>query len=213
MTPEELAALHPRLYHVTTPGAWPGIARHGLLSAAASLARLGVPAEQARRLTTTRRPVEVPLADGAGRVVLNDNSPLSEAALCHCLDDGLTPAEWLAMLNARVFFWADEAGLARLLAARMNRGRARTVLVLDTLGLARAHAARVELCPINSGATLRRPARRGLATFTPLGAMSYQEWRRRRGRSTPDRILEIVVQGGVPDIADHLIELKEHGWP
>jgi hypothetical protein len=208
VTAEELAALHPRLFHVTTPGAWPSIAAQGLLSSAALLARLGVAADRAAALTTRRREAEVPVqgADGA-RAVLNDNLPLSEAALAKCLDDGLSPAEWLAMLNARVFFWADEAGLARLLGARMNRGRAREVLVVDTLGLARTHAARMELCPINSGATICRPARRGRNTFTPLGAMGYREWRRRRGGM--DRIIDVTVRGGVPDIARHVIERRE----
>lgn len=210
MTPEDLAVLHPRLHHLTTPGAWPSIARLGLLSSEALLRRVGAPEAEVRRLTSTRRPGEVAVQDGAGgRVVLNDNTPLSETALAACLDDGLAPADWLAMLNARVFFWADESGLARLAGARMNRGRVREVLVVDTLSLARAHAARMELCPINSGATLRRAARRGVATFTPLGAMSYQEWRRRRGRRAPDRILEVVVRDGVPDIAEHVIERRE----
>jgi hypothetical protein len=208
MTPQDLAAVHPRLFHVTAPGAWPSIATHGLLPAASVLDLFEVPAAQRAGLTRRRRPVEVPLDHPLhGRAVLNDNLPLSEAALAGCLDDGLQPRDWLAMLNARVFFWADEAGLARLLAARMNRGRARAVLVVDTLGLATAHAARVEICPINSGSTIRRPARRGLATFTPLGAMGYAEWRRRRGGR--DRILEVTVVGGVPDIARHVIERRE----
>lgn len=210
MTPQELAALHPRLFHVTAPGAWASIARHGLLPAASLLEMLEVPAARHDALTRRRRPSEVAIDHPRhGRVVLNDNLPLSEAALAACLDDGLRPADWLAMLNARVFFWADEAGLARLLAARMNRGRARLVLVVDTLGLAAQHAARMEVCPINSGSTIRRAARRGLATFTPLGAMGYAEWRRRRGRQ--DRVLEVTVVGGVPDIARHVIERRETG--
>ncbi|MBX9700164.1 MAG: hypothetical protein K2X74_12060 [Acetobacteraceae bacterium] len=210
MTPEELAALHPRLFHLTTPGAWPTIAARGLLSTAALVALFELPTERRAALTGQRRPAEVPLRHPAhGLAVLNDNLPLSEAALAGCLDDGLTPADWLGMLNARVFFWADEAGLARLVGARMNRGRAREVLVFDTLPLARAHAERLELCPINSGATLRRPARRGLSTFTPLGAMSHAEWRRRRGMSAPDRILEVAVRDGVPDIARFLVERRE----
>jgi len=210
MTAEELAALHPRLFHLTAPTAWPGILRDGLLSTAALLDRLGLPEAERLALTTRRRPREVPLPDGAGgEVVLNDNLPLQEAALARCLEDGLTPAEWLSMLNARVFFWADEAGLARLLAARMNRGRRRAVLVVDTLSLATAHATRMEICPINSGATIRRAARRGRATFTPLGAMTYTQWQRRRASHRRDRILEVVVREGVPDLENHLIERKE----
>jgi hypothetical protein len=207
MTPGELADRHPRLFHLTTPGAWPSIAAHGLLSTAGLLDLFEVPAERRDALTARRRPGEVPLSHPRhGAAVLNDNLPLSEGALAGCLDDGLSPADWLRLLNGRVFFWADEDGLARLLNARMNRGRTRGVLVFDTLSLVSAHAARVELSPINSGATIRRPARRGLGTFTPLGALSYRDWQRRRGGR--DRVVEVAVRGGIPDAARHLLERR-----
>jgi len=208
VTPEELAAIKPRLFHVTTPGAWDRIATQGLLSTAALLALHEVDAERREALTTRRRPSEVAVPHPVhGMAVLNDNLPLSERALEGCLDDGLSPADWLRMLNQRVFFWADEAGLQRLLGARMNRSRVREVLVFDTLSLARAVAERMELSPINSGATIRKPARRGLSTFTPLNAMDYATWR--RGRGGRDSIVEVVVREGVPDIAQHLIERRE----
>lgn len=210
MTPEEVAALHPRLFHVTTPGAWPSITARGLLSTCALLDLFGIDGARRTDLTTRRRPVEVPIAYAQyGDAVLNDNLPLSERALAGCLDDGLRPEDWLRRLNERVFFWDDEAGLNRLLSARMNRDRAREVLVFDTLGLVRANADRVEISPINSGATIRRPAHRGLQTFTPLHATGNADWRRQRGGR--DRILELVVRGGVPDFDRHLIERREIG--
>jgi hypothetical protein len=141
-----------------------------------------------------------------GTAVLNDQSPMTLAGLARCLDDGLTPADWLGLLNGRVFFWADAAGLARLAGARANRTRAVDVIVCDTLRLVRDHAAKVEISPINSGATLRRPARRGRATFTPLAALSYEAWSRRRGRR--DRVLEVTVIGGVRNLADYITEVR-----
>jgi hypothetical protein len=210
VTAEELAALHPRLFHVTSPGAWPLIERHGLLSTEALLDLFEVEDTRRQSLLGQRRPAEVPIAhERHGTAVLNDNLPLSARALERCLDDGLSPADWLRLLNARAFFWAHEDGLARLLSARMNRGRRRAVLVFDTLALVADNAARVELCPSNSGATIRKAARRGLATFTPLSAMGYREWRARRGGR--DRILEVVVRGGVPKAARYLIERREVG--
>lgn len=205
MSPGDLAARHPLLFHVTAPEAWPSIVRHGLLSASALAALFELPAEARIALATTRRPTERRLHHARhGCVTLNDNAPLSEAALAACLDDGLTPAAWLAMLNGRVFFWTSRAGVARLLRARMNRCRPRAVLAFDTLGLANAHAARMELSPINSGATIRRAARRGHATFTPLDAMPYRDWQRRRGGR--DAIIEVVVRDGVGDAARHLVD-------
>ena len=197
MTPEDLAALHPRLFHVTTPGALPGILRHGLLPTAALLELFEVPAAARPAIEAARRPGSVALSHPVhGQAVVTDNLPLHVRALESCLDDGLRPADWFRLLNARVFLWADEAGLQRLLGARTNRGRTRDVLELDTLGVARAHFGRVEISPINSGATLRRAARRGSGTFTALGRYSYKEWRRLRGRQ--DRILEVTVVGRHP---------------
>lgn len=216
MSPEELAERHPRLFHVTEPGAWPSIARFGLLSTRRLLDLFAVGAERRAHLATRRRPEAVALEHPQyGQVVLNDQRSLSESALRRCLDDGLEPADWIGMLNDQVFFWADEAGLDwadeagldRLLTARMNRERPREILVVDTLSLARAHLGRVEISPINSGATLRRPARRGLGTFTPLGAMSFDTWRRKRGQR--DAILEVVIREGVPDIEQHVKDVRD----
>jgi len=207
MTPEDLAGRHPRLFHVTSPGAWESIARHGLLPACDLVALFAPDRAPRDDLLATRRPVEVVLDHPLhGQAILNDNLPLSERALAACLDDGLGARDWLRLLNQRVFFWSDESGLQRLLGARLNRGRPREVLVFDTLALVAAHADRVEISPINSGATIRRPARRGLATFTPLDAMTYAAWRRRRGRL--DRIVEVVVRGGVADIRRYLLDRR-----
>lgn len=209
MTPEDLAALHPRLYHVTSPGAWPQIRRHGLLTASASVDLFDPPADTRAAILADRRERSIPLeAPGLGKLEVNDQIPLSMKALATCLDNDLAPSDWLAMLNMRVFFWPSEDALDRLLSARMNRTRARDVLVFETLSLARAHAARLELCPINSGATIRKAARRGMATFTPLTELSYRDWRRRRGRS--DQIVEVTLRGSLRDPDAHLVRIDTH---
>jgi hypothetical protein len=209
VTPEELAGLHPCLFHVTLAEAVDGIHRHGLLSTSRLLDLFEVEGCARATLERCRRPARHVLDHPRhGRLTLNDNTPLAEAALAKCLDDGLRPADWYARLNARVFFWVDEDRVARFVAARANRGRTLAVLVLDTLGVVRAHRERVELSAINSGAALRRPARRGNATFAPLGVHSYRAWQRLRGRRTPDRICEVVVEGGVAPIAPHLVAVQ-----
>ena len=205
MTPEDLAALHPRLFHLTAPEALPGIERHGLLSARNIVERTGADPT----LLSRRRAREVPIERAGDRYVLNDNIPLSEATLARVLDDAMTPADWLRHLNGRVFFWVDEDRLARLRGAATNRDRDRAVLVLDTLSLARAHGDRMSLSPINSGATGRSPARRGRNTFTPLAAHSYDAWRRlRRPGRALDRIAEVTVEDAVPDAMKHVLEVR-----
>ena len=210
MTPEELARLHPRLFHVTLAEAVDGIHRHGLLSTSRLLDLFEVEGRARAALEKCRRPARHVLDHPRhGRLVLNDNTPLAEAALAKCLDDGLRPADWYARLNARVFFWVDEDRVARFVAARANRGRDLAVLALDTLGVVRAHRERVALSAINSGSALRRAARRGKATFAPLGAHSYRAWQGLRGRRTPDRICEVVVEGGVAPVAPHLVAVRQ----
>ena len=212
MTPEELAERHPRLFHVTEPGARDSIRRHGLLSTRAILDLFEVETQARERLMTARRKEAVPLSHPQqGHAVLNDNLPLSEKALASCLDDGLTPADWLRILNGKVFFWADEAGLQRLLGARMNQGRQREVLVFDTRRLAEAHLDTLCLSPINSGATMRRAARRGLSTFARAKDYSYTDWRKRRGKR--DKILEVTVDNAVPRAAEFLIDVRQASGP
>jgi hypothetical protein len=207
VTPEELSARHPRLFHVTGAGAWESIRTRGLLSTSRLLDLFEVSGERRAQLERARRPAAVPLHHPVhGTAVLTDQLPMTEAALARCLDGGLVPADWLALLNRRVFFWSDEGGLDRLLKARANRGRALEVLVVDTLPLVRAYADRVELSPINTGATMRRPARRGPETFTPLGALSYDAWSRRRGKR--DAVLEVTVLDGVPDVERYVLEVR-----
>jgi hypothetical protein len=214
VTPADLALEAPRLFHVTTPGAAASILAHGLRCTTSLVQASTLPAEQRRALLTTRRAAEVPLTLQDGRSVrLNDNLPLSIKSLQTCLDDGWSPADWIAHLNQHVFFWPSEQRLLSLLGARMNREREREVLVFDTSSLVAAHLARVGLSPINSGASMRKAARRGAATFTPISADSFAQWRRLRGRSQPDDVAEVVVRGDVPDAALHLVEVRRYRGP
>lgn len=205
LSPEDLAARHPRLYHLTEPDALPGILRHGLLPTERLLTLFEVAEADRRAIERQRRPASVRLdRPGHGWATITDNAPLHMAKLARCLDDGLAPEDWLRKLNERVFFWADKKRLDGLLRAKLNLTRDRQVLVLNTLSIARCSGARMELSPINSGATIHKPARRGLSTFTPLDSHSYKEWRQLRGKL--DQVCEVTVVGGVCNVADHLIE-------
>jgi len=206
MTPQELAKRYPKLYHVTTPGAWENIKKLGLLSTSHLLTLFEIDEASRNEIETKRRATEVKLQHPKfGEVIINDNVPLSEQALSQCLDDQLKPADWLRLLNARVFFWPNEERLNRLLDARLNRQRTREIIVVDTLSLAKTHAERINLCPINSGTTIRKPARRGLNTFTPLLKYSFDDWRRLRGRL--DNVQEVTVHDHVMDVADHVLDV------
>lgn len=105
MTSEELANLHPKLYHVTEPDAWPTLEQYGLLSTLALLELFEIDPDTRLTLTQQCRAEAVPITHPKyGRVVINDNKPMSEKALLKCLDDGLAPKDWLQLLNRRIFF-------------------------------------------------------------------------------------------------------------
>ena len=208
MTPDELAERIPRLHHVTDREAWPMIERHGLLTTDGIVERFVADPAEAARLRTERRADFVTVHDGPdGRVTINDNLPLHFGNLAPHLDDGLTPAEWLRMLNGRVYFWPRVERGAGFLRAGRRGGREKLLLTFSTRSLAAAHEGRLDLAPINTGSALRRPARRGRATFTPASDVGWGEWRRLRGRL--DDVAEVSVRGGVPDALDHLLAREE----
>ena len=105
MTVEELCAVYPRLYHMAEAAAWPSIQRHGLLSTSALLDLYEVSEPERGRIERTRRPDAVPIVHVRhGTLFINDQRPMTDASLGRALI-GMTPSEWYALLNARVFFW------------------------------------------------------------------------------------------------------------
>jgi hypothetical protein len=212
VTPDELAEQHPLLYHVTDPHNWDGIRKHGLLSTSSLLSLFEVSDDARVAVERQRRPESVPLPPHPvhGEAFINDNNPLIEKALMSCLDDGLAPADWYAMLNRRVFFWVTKKRCDEFLGAKTHHGRDRLVLVLDTLSVAQRYAEQMELSPINSGSAIHQPPRRGLSTFTPLLDYDYATWRRLRRQAkvkeSLDHIAEVTVVGGLDPNPDFVVE-------
>ena len=205
MTPEELANLHPRLFHITS-NSWLNIKKHGLLSSSAILDLFEIKEPERSCIESRRRSSGVLLQHPEhGILVLNDNVPLIESALEKCLDDNLTIADWMRILNKRVFFWPTEEHLHKHLNARLNRGKSLEILVVDTLSLAKEYAEQIELCPINSGVTFRKAAKRGLNTFTPMLKHPYKTWKTLRGKQ--DKIQEVTVLYHVKNIQSHVLKI------
>jgi Family of unknown function (DUF7002) len=109
VTIDELAAAHPRLYHLAEEGRWPSIHRHGLLSVSALLDLFEVGGERRDELESRVRLKPEPLHHvNHGDAVLRDQGPLSAEKLSGGLID-MTPAEWIRLLNRHVFFWLDRS--------------------------------------------------------------------------------------------------------
>jgi hypothetical protein len=200
----DLVTHFPRLWHMAEGGSFESIRKHGLLSTSSLLDLYGITGQQRAVLESERRPDSVTISKaGFPNAVVRDQKPMTESALKKCLAKDVTPDQWFEILNGRAFFWLSRGRLRGLLHARAYRGRPQTVLTVDTASLLKAHKQRIELSPLNSGATLYNPQPRGRDTFLPVADYPFDEWRKKRRSGEP--VVELVVREGVPDIADHLI--------
>ena len=213
ISPEAFAERHPRLFHMAEAGSWPSIARHGLLSTRALLDLFEVHGSRRVDLEARHRPESVTLHHAQhGQAVVRDQKPMDDRGLARGLalaGSSLTPTAWYQLLNARVFFWVNPTRLEKLLQARAYRTKRQTVLTVDTAGLLGRHAARVELSPINSGATKPYPQPRGPDTFLPLARYPFAAWDAKRKRREP--VVELTVTHSVPDIRDFVLRVEERG--
>jgi hypothetical protein len=208
MTEAQLIATYPLLWHVAVDGSWPAVQCRGLLSTSALLDAYGAEGPSRHAIECAQRPRSVTLrAEGLPDAVIRDQRPMSDAALRRCLQDGLQPTDWYRTLNSKVFFWLSRKRLERLLGARGNRDMPHTVLTVDTASLVNAHRNKILLSPMNSGSTIRSAQPRGKSTFLPVADYPFEAWKARRG--SDDAVVELVIEGGVPDIADHVLTV--HG--
>jgi len=197
---DELILDCPILYHMAERGSWPSIQRHGLLSTSALLDLYGVHGAERDAIESRRRPEGVRLKRrDLGGILLRDQKPMDDAGLRKCLLDGLSPEDWYRLLNNKVFLWLTRARLHRLLDARPYRDREHDVLELDTAPLVAAYRQAITFSPINSGTTRPFPASRGLTTFLPISDYPYGHWRSKRPKG--ERVVELAVNRGVPEIA------------
>jgi hypothetical protein len=200
MLANEFLELYPRLYHMAESDAWPSIHRLGLLSACALVELFEVPAARRSQLISQRRQrserLEHPLY---GTAVLRDQGPMSEAKLLACLTD-LDPAQWYELLNRRVFLWPSFQKLTALLWAAAYSDRAHIIVTIDTARLIERYRSQIELCAINSGATLYNPPQRGSKTFRSLTVFPFEDLVK-GGRSKKAAVAEVTVLNGITPIA------------
>jgi hypothetical protein len=201
---KDLIRLYPELYHVAADGAWPAIARHGLLSTAALVTRWGVRqgAPQAAILTRRRgESLELSHPD-YGTAVIRHQKAIHEPSLAGALDD-LSPSEWYTMLNERVFFFLQKSRLDELLSARSYRDDAHTVITVDTRSLVTAHEDDIELTRVNTGFAQRFSAEpRGRDSFQCIAEFAHPA--RAHASTKVVDVAELAVYRGVRDIGAHV---------
>ena len=207
MTHDEFSTRFPRLFHMAEADAWPSIQRHGLLSTSALLDLYELAGSSRAAIERTRRADFIPVTHPAhGRALIRDQRPMTDDTLAPVLQDGLTPADWYALLNARVFFWVEPERLHKLL--HTYRHRRNVVLVLDTARVLADHGARITLSGINSGYTRRYAQPRGRGTFRRLA--DFPAWRVGvNGKRTRSPVAECAVDHALPEVERYLVELRQ----
>lgn len=207
MDPAQLARLYPTAYHMAEDGSWPSIRDRGLLSTRA-IVDLYQPGDQvtADILAAVRRKKITLTRDGLPDVTIRDQLPAK--FLDVCMEEGVTPGEYLDALNGRVFFWVSPERLMKLLQARPYRNLRHTVLHVDTAALLNAYPGRVQLAPYNTG-SMHVPTmpKRGPSVFTDVADYPYDQWAQRRGKSG-EPVVELTIDYAVPDISEYVTRVE-----
>ena len=194
---DDLIDLCPRLYHVTAVNNWDPILKHGLLPVSALLKRFEVCDGQHNRRERQHRKDDETLEHPVhGRAIIRHQKPLKQSMLHKCLLDDLSPEDWYQILNQRVFFWPNCERVETFLKTREHQSKHHLLIVVRTDRLIVDYGDRIELSPINSGATRSIEHKRGRGTFAALGDYDFEGWRKKR-RSRKKAVAEVTVRGAV----------------
>ncbi len=205
VTPIELAALYPKLYHMAEPDTWEKINQAGLMCTSAILDQCKISGEARNALELNKREckktVEHPIL---GQIFLRDQKPLHVGKLKKSLID-CSVEDWFRMLNNRVFFWPTIERLKRLMSAREYAGHKHLVLTVDTLSLTQDYEKQITLAPMNTGNTMPMAHPRGLTTFRRMKDYPFTE---RIKRGPYYTVVEAAVDNGVPNLSKYVIRAE-----
>lgn len=207
MNVAEFIAICPRVYHAASALAWPSIQEHGLLSTARLLDHFGVDLNRRHELLTRPRTESTRLiSPGLSPAVIRDQKPMK--FLAEKLEPGTSLEDFLAAINARVFFWPNLDRLDRLSNAKEYRAEGQVILHVDTRKLVERYEHHIQLCRFNSGAvTQRNHPLRSRDSWVPISRFPYEEYRRKHGRQ--NALAEVTVLDSVPDVVELTVELEE----
>ena len=183
------------LFHVTLQSNLAGIDARGLLRPAEAARQAGFSPED----VALRSDPETIVAR-EGPMTLNHQRPLlaGRDQARDFLSSG-SLKDWAMQLDERVFFWPRQMRKAYMdsLGDRVPLA----VLEIDAGGLFDIYADHLDLAPINSGAALRRPARRGPWIYVPATATvaAFRTNRMKRELvKTRDTVAEVSLRCDIP---------------
>jgi hypothetical protein len=180
------------MWHVAPAGAWDSIAARGIRTAEQLIGAADLSDDERSVLLTQPRPTDVTLKVDGVAVVLRDQAPLlKHPDLPSIMEDGLSVAEWVALLNRRVYLFTTPAPMKALLAKYAELHGAQDRISFSPMRLSQVVAGQLELTTTNTGAIARTKGvqkRRG--DFLPLSRVP--------GNVSPK---EVTIVGGLDDLS------------
>jgi hypothetical protein len=170
MTPEQFLDRCKVICHVGPAGVWEQITNHGFRTAEQLIMEADLTDEERQRLLSTPRRESVLLNVNGEKVTLRDQSPIfARKDLKAALDSGLDVSDWIRLLNQRVYFFADQTSMQKVLDKYVQADGAQDVVWLSPLKLVQTEGIRLQLSSTNTGAIARRSGPQKTAdTFVPL---------------------------------------------
>lgn len=199
MTPEQFLAKCNQMWHVAPAGAWEAISSGGLRTAQQLIEAADVDDETRTTLLTTPRAEPVRLTVDGTEVTLREQEALLRPDVTSRLEPGTTLADWVAMLNRRVYLFTDKAAMLKMLEKSVERDGAHEVLAFSPRRLLEAAGPGIELSAQNSGAVARRSDPfKGRDSFLSITRF-------------PDRKpAEVTLVNGLDDISGIVMRAERH---
>jgi hypothetical protein len=160
------------LYHLTDVRNWNIIKDTGVLFSAKTIVDLSnLDEEDKIRILHTRRPEHQSILSDGILYYLRDQRPISETNLIKCLTEGWTIADFIYLLNSKIFFWPN---LSRLWSHYARYSKENPIILKVSTRSMLLLNENAECCRLNSGATRSNsyldgaPPKRGEGTFLPV---------------------------------------------
>lgn len=192
MNQEQFLQRCKHLWHVAPGGAWEGIAARGLRTAEQLIGEAVLDDGDRARLLTEPRATDLTLTVDGSEVLLRDQAALANHAdPASIMEDGLSVAEWVALLNRRVFLFSTPAPMKALLAKYAELHGAQDRISFSPMRLSQVAAGHLELTRSNIGALARtRGVQKRRDDFVPLSRVP--------GDATPK---EVTIVEGLDDLS------------
>lgn len=191
VNPEQFLTRCPTLWHVGPVGSWEGIRRDGFRTAEQLIQAADLTDEERHTLRTEPRAKSVDLKVDGNHVRLRDQaSLLARKDLPAILGDEVTVAEWIEMLNARVYLYADSAAMKKARDKYIALDGAQEVVTFSPRRFFDMCRPRIELSAQNSGSIQRiTGSQKRRDAFVSVGMF-------------PDkRPSEVTVRDGIDDLS------------